>query len=147
VTLQKRCFVYIIHQSPQGEVSLLFPYDLQQFGRDYETAKTYYMPQNGEWFELDEHVGRETFYVLASSQRLPELERLLGDYAAADTTKTPALAAHIMNAIRDLRKNARGLATTAERPATIAGNLRAVTEAVTVSATDFYGKTLTIDHQ
>lgn len=147
IELQKPCFVYVVYRSSQGEVSLLFPYDQQQFGHDYETAKTYYIPHSGGWFELDEQLGSETFYLLASSQRLLELERLLNDHAAADGAKKPDLAAQIVTTIREIRRRHRQFTVVAERPATIAGNLRLSSEAVSISTTDFYGKTFTIDHQ
>lgn len=147
IKFQKPCFVYVIYRSPQGIVSLLFPYDQQPFGHDYEIAKTYYIPQSGGWFELDEQVGSETFYLLASSRRLLELERLLNDYAAADGGKKPDLAAQIVTTIREIRRRHRQFTVLAERPATIAGNLRLSSEAVSISTTDFYGKTFTIDHQ
>jgi hypothetical protein len=147
IELQKPCFVYLIYRSPQGDVSLLLPYNQQQFGHDYETAKTYYIPQSGGWFELDEQVGSETFYLLASSQRLLELEQRLNDYAAADGARKPALADQIVATIRQIRRRHRQFTTVAERPATIAGNLRLSSEAVNVSTTDFYGKTFTIDHR
>src|SRR5512139_2484611 len=53
VELKKECYVYLIHHSPKGEVSLLFPEDVRQFSGDYKVGKNYYIPKGRSWFELD----------------------------------------------------------------------------------------------
>jgi len=70
VELKKECYVYLVHHSPKGEVSLLFPEDVRQFSGDYKVGKNYYIPKGRSWFELDKNPGRETFYLLAASERL-----------------------------------------------------------------------------
>ena len=70
VELQKKCFVYLIYHTGQDELHMLFPYEIQQFTSDYKLFKKYYIPQGDKWFEFDEDVGQETFYLLASAQRL-----------------------------------------------------------------------------
>jgi hypothetical protein len=74
VELKKKCFVYLIYHSGQNELHMLFPYETKQFSKDPETRKKYYIPQGTEWFELDEKTGPETFYLLASAERLNGLE-------------------------------------------------------------------------
>ena len=76
VELQKECFVYVIYHSGQDGALMLFPYELEQFTTDYKTSKRYLIPQGDRWFELDEHVGLEKFYLMASATRLTELEAL-----------------------------------------------------------------------
>jgi len=159
VELQKKCFVYVIYHSAQGEVSMLFPYDMQQFTRDYATSKKYYIPQGDRWFELDENVGHETFYLLASAQRLIELERLLRKYTTTDPTKKQDLAKQILTEIRKTKRRHRKLTTFAERPVPIGGSVRGSTEdekafrpdiatiAVEISANNFFSRTFTIDHR
>lgn len=160
VELVKDCFVYVIYQSSKGEIYQLFPYETSQFlSNDYVKGKNYYIPKGRSWFKLDNNTGRETFYLLASAQRLPELEVLLSKYNAADNASKPGIASDIVKEIRDVKRRFRSFATLAERPATIGGNVRGVTKqeetkrpdvatiATHISATNFYSKTFTIDHK
>jgi hypothetical protein len=146
---RKPCFVYVIYHGAQGEVRLLFPYDKQQFTTDYQPAKKYDIPPGEAWFRLNDQVGRETFYLMASTQRLTELETLLDAYAAAPPAEQPTQATHIVAAIRDLKRQYRQLAAPAERPVPIAGNMRPVepVQALEIKATNFYSKTFTIEHR
>ena len=150
VELQKACFVYVIHHGPQGEVHWLFPYSQQQIDTDYQTGKRYDVPPGEGWFKLDDQVGRETFYLLASTERLPELETLLHTYKMAAPTQQPQLATNILSEIREVKKRYRQFATLAERPVPIAGNTRGpdITDlAVEITANNFYSKTFTIEHR
>jgi hypothetical protein len=159
VKLEKKCFVYLIYHSSQGEVSVLFPYRFEQLSRDYDTEAQYYIPQGKEWFELDEHRGQETFYLLASAKRLHELESLINKYETADPAKKPELTKEILVEIRKLRKAHRKFKSFAEKPVTIMGHLRGsekveaagapdvIKLAMEISGKNFYSRTFTIDHQ
>jgi hypothetical protein len=150
VELQKPCFVYVIHHGPQGEVHWLFPNGLQQLDNDYHTGKRYNIPPGDGWLRLDNQVGQEMFYLLASAERLPDLERLLSSYATASQTEQPQLATNILTEIRAVKKRYRQFATLAERPVPIAGNLRGpeiADFAVAITANNFYSKTFTIEHR
>ncbi len=160
VELVKDCFVYVIYQTSKGEINQLFPYDMSQFlSNDYVRGKNYYIPKGRGWNKLDKNTGRETFYLLATSQRLPELELLLSKYNSADAASKPTIASDIVKEIRDVKRKFRTFATLAERPATIGGNIRGVTKqeeikrpdvatiATHISASNFYSKTFTIDHK
>lgn len=159
VELQKSCFVYVVYHSAQGQLHLLFPYNLQQFDTDYQTFRQYYIPQNDAWFELDEKTGPEAFYLLASTQRLIELERLLTEYATADHVIKQDLAEQILTEIRKVKRRHRKFKTFAERPVQIVGSIRGVDDAqkalspdissiaVEISAKSFFSRTFTIDHQ
>ena len=144
---RKLCFVYVIYHGAQGEVRWLFPYNKQQFTTDYQPSKKYDIPPGEAWFKLNDQVGRETFYLLASTQRLTELETMLDAYAAAPPAEQPPLASNIVAEIRDLRRRYRQLAAPAERPVPIAGNMREDAQAVEIKATNFYSKTFTIEHR
>jgi hypothetical protein len=149
VEIKKPCFVYVIHHGPQGEVRWLFPASAPPFETDYQTAKRYDIPPGDGWFKLDEQVGRETFYVLASVERLTGLETLLSTYTSAPRSEQPQIATHIVTEIREVRKRYRQFATLAERPVPIAGNLRGPDIgdlAVEITAQNFYSKTFTIEH-
>jgi hypothetical protein len=159
VELVRECYVYVVYEGPNGELSLLFPYSIKQFSTDYETGKNYYVPKGRSWLTFDKTLGKEKFYVLASNERLTQLEALLGGYeSAAKGAKTEA-AGKVISEIRDVRKRFRTFTTLAEKPVTIGGNVRGVGEApaarrpdvaniaTAITATNFYSKTFTIDHR
>ena len=145
VELRKPCFVYVIHHGAQGEIQRLFPYDIQQFTTDYQTSKTYEIPPNDGWFRINEQAGLETFYLVASAQRLTDLEQLLATYAAAQPAEQPLAATHILTELRNLLKQHRS-SVKPGRPVPIAGNMRKGIEGVEITAPQFYIETFTIEH-
>jgi hypothetical protein len=159
LNVDKNCFVYLIYSSSQGELSVLFPYRFKLRSSEYTVAGHHYIPGGNQWFELDEHTGEEKFYLLASANRLMQLEALINDYESADGAKKPTLAQAVLDEIRKLRKEHLKFKTYAERPVNIIGNLRGTEKAemaepqdiakfaVEISADTFYSRTFTIDHK
>ncbi len=159
LNVDKNCFVYLIYSSSQGELSVLFPYRFKLRSSEYTVAGHHYIPGGNQWFELDEHTGEEKFYLLASANRLMQLEALINDYESADAAKKQALTQTILAEIRKLRKENLKFKTYAERPVNIIGNLRGTEKAETtepqdiakfaveISADTFYSRTFTIDHK
>jgi hypothetical protein len=157
--VEKDCFVYLIYSSSQGELSVLFPYRFKLRSTEYTVAGHHYIPGGNQWFELDEHTGEERFYLLASANRLMQLEALINDYESADAAKKPSLVQAILDEIRKLRKEHLKFKTYAERPVNIIGNLRGTEKAETaepqdiakfaveISADTFFSRTFTIDHK
>jgi len=159
VELEKMCFVYLIYHSAHGELFTLFPYSMKQFATEYAIGKKYYIPQGDRWFELDQNVGSETFYLLASAQRLIELEALLDGYMSADPVQREELVRQILMEIRAKQKQHQRFTIAPERPVPIGGSLRRInrddkaplpdieTAAVGISADKFFSRTFTIDHR
>jgi hypothetical protein len=159
VRLNKKCFVYVFYHSSQGALYMLFPYTLSQFSNDYEVSKKYYIPQSDFVFELDENIGQEKYYLIASAQRLPELEDLYSSYESTEDVKKPKYFEKIIHEIRELRKSHKTFTTKAERPIISVGAIRAhlISEGseypdldkflIEFSANDFFAKTFTIDHK
>jgi hypothetical protein len=151
--LQKPCFVYVVYQGPQGEIRWLFPGTKEVFEQEYHLGQRYDIPTGDAWFHLNDQVGHETFYVLASVQRLSDLEALLVSYPTTPASEQAVLASRIVADIRELRKRHQQFTTVAERPVPIAGNMRTPNGellgnlAVEITAQDFYGKTYTIEHR
>jgi hypothetical protein len=157
--VKDNCFVYLIYRSSQGDLSILFPHRFKLMSPDYTLAGHHYIPKGDQWFELDEHIGVERFYLLASKERIMNLEALINNYESADTAKKPAIAKAILAEIRKLRKQHLKFKTYAERPVNIIGNLRGTEKAETagahdiakyaveISADTFYSRTFTIDHK
>ena len=160
VKLTKDCYVYCVHYGSKGEVDLLFPRSTSQFQKDYVEDKNYYVPPGRDWSTLDKNTGKEVFFLLASTERLLDLEAKINNYlSAADTSKKQTLASDIVTEIRSVRKHYSTFSTLAEKPVTIGGNIRGMEEvkeslrpdvaniAIHISANNFYSKTITIDHQ
>ncbi|HEY7494511.1 MAG TPA: DUF4384 domain-containing protein [Candidatus Tectomicrobia bacterium] len=145
VELRKPCFVYVIHHGARGEIQRLFPYDIQQFTTDYQTSKIYEIPPHDAWFRINEQAGRETFYLLASGQRLTDLEQLLATYTAGQPAEQPLAATNILAELRNLLKQHRS-SVKPGRPVPIAGNMRKGIEGVEITAPQFYIETFTIEH-
>ncbi len=156
--LHKTCFVYLICQGSDGDMNMLFPYQISQAGNKYELMKMYYIPRDDNWFELDDKKGTETFYLIASVYRLNELEELF--QKAAPGAEVNRSQAELMRArIMALKKQHRTLTASAERPVPIGGNVRGISKdtqtkaldmgavAIEVSAKDFYCRTFTIEHK
>ena len=159
VKLRKDCFVYLVHQDSKGEIELLFPYKIQQFQTDYAVDKNYYIPKGRSWSAFDKNTGKEVFFLVASAERLLDLEVKLGNYFSADTSKKQSMAGDIVSEIRNVRKHYTTFSTIAEKPVSIGGNIRGTekvegarrpdvaTLATQISANNFFSKTITIDHQ
>jgi hypothetical protein len=159
VQLTKDCFVYVWYYDANKEVQLLFPNGFRQFQNDYATEKNYYIPAGRTWSVLDKNLGKETFFLIASNERLLEIEATYGDYVSADTSKKSALAEKLVAEIRAVRKHYATFATLVEKPISIGGNVRGTDKieekrrhdvsefATQIAAKNFYSKTFTIDHQ
>lgn len=124
VQLEEDCFVYVLHHDTQNEVSLLFPYNVEGFGANTLTGKRYYIPEGDEWFELDEHTGKETVTFIVSPVRLAALEKLLTDFLSSEELQKANLKRQILDEISMVRRQNRELAAPAERPVTIGGTIR-----------------------
>ena len=157
--LKNRCFVYLFYRTADDEIYLLFPYTLKLFESGYKTGEKYYIPKGMTWFELDRNVGLETFYLLASAKRLHQLEAQYTKYNSVSGEEKKKLAEQLLAEIRKINRKHRKLATPAERPIAIGGNVRGAVKdeqsafpdidpiASEVSTSNFYGKTFTIDHK
>lgn len=157
VHLVKKCYVYVIHKSSTNELSVLYP---TSFEAQFELEKNYYLPKGRSWYKLDNNTGTETFYLLASLDRLTDLEQRMNSYLVANKDQQKELASAVVSEIKDIKKRYRTYSTLAERPISIAGNVRGSKKdemnidkfdvanwATEISANNFYSKTITIEHK
>jgi len=157
VNLLNKSYVYVIYKNSQNELSVLFPYSADS---KIELEKNYYIPRGRGWFKLDKNTGDETFYILVSQERLVDLENKLGQYTDAAQEKKKGFGAEIVADIKEIKKKYRTYSTIAERPISIAGNVRGTktdavdidridiaTLATEITANNFYSKTITIEHK
>jgi len=159
IRLESQCFVYLIYRSSRNEIKALFPHRFEVKDNAHNMSQNYYIPIGNQWFELDDHVGQEKFYLLASSGRLHELEAIINKYESVDPAQQPVIADEIQLEIHKLRKKHLKLKSYAERPVNIIGALRSTEKAkedgsydvanfaIEISADTLYSRTFTIDHQ
>jgi len=159
IRLDRQCFVYLIYRSSQNEIKALFPHRFEVKDNEYNISQNYYIPIGNQWFELDDHIGQEKFYLLASADRLNELEAIINKYESADPARQPVIANKIQLEIRKLRKKHLKSKSYAERPVNIIGDLRGIEKiekdnsydvanfAIEISAATLYSRTFTIDHK
>ena len=159
IQIRKKCFVYLIHKDSQGNFAMLFPYSLKQFDTDYQTARNYYSPKGKEWFQLDNRPGNETFYLIASDQRLLDIEYTYQKYASSEESRKQDLAGQILSQLEEITGS--HLASSGEEEI-LASNqpaLRGFERATGADPTDvaqlateisfdnIYSKTFVIDHR
>jgi hypothetical protein len=158
IRLKRKCYLYVFYYSAQGQLYMLFPYSLDQFTTDYVLSKKYYIPQGDSVFQLDDTVGEEKFFLIASVSRLSELENLYGSYESVQDFNKPEYLQEIIAELKRLRKK-RKLTIEAERPLTTLGPIRSpIVEgksefkeldkvATEYNAEKFFAKTITIEHK
>jgi len=114
-----------------------------------------YIPPGPQWFAVDEHSGMETFFLIASSERLTDLDRLLDEYEAADAARRETLGPEVVAEIRKQHKAHRDFSRPVSKPVMIGGRTRGTTVvdetaidylATEVTAEQFYAKTISIGH-
>lgn len=140
-------------------MSILFPYRFK--GKiDKDPSKgPYFIPEADQWFQFDEHKGKETFFLLASAEPLGNLEALINNFESVDSIKKGEFGRKILNEIKKLKAFHSNLRAAAEKPLSIIGNIRGVKKpdcgvtinlaehAVEISASTFYSRTFIIDHR
>jgi len=77
------CYVYLLLFDSQGNLSCLFPHKQIERGNFCRGGLEVQVPDGGNWYWLDSHVGTETFYLTASYEPIRRLDKLMADMAAA----------------------------------------------------------------
>jgi hypothetical protein len=153
----QNAYVYLFLQEANGELDLLFPDGFAAFDNKAYAQTAFYIPEGEDWFTLDNAKGTERFTLLASTERLKQLETLVLAFqkTMANTGSTTAAKNAAKTAVLDeiarLRKENSQLAVAAEKPVTIAGGTRGINEkvrnlATRIEATKFYYKLFKLEH-
>ncbi|MBN1699840.1 MAG: DUF4384 domain-containing protein [Spirochaetales bacterium] len=154
----ERAFVSLYLLDTENSLHLLFPPEPAFFDDGYEQGKRYTVPEGTEWFSLDEPEGVEYFYLVASAQRLHDLERLTAAYVSLREKtgndrgeKIQAAQEEILARIRSIGKESSPLAEKEETPVGISGSFRGIEEVagdrgVLVQSNDIYVRTIRIRH-
>jgi hypothetical protein len=159
IQIRKKCFVYLIHQDSQGDLAMLFPYSLKQFDTDYQTGRKYYSPKGEAWFQLDSRTGRETFFLIASEQRLLDIEYTYEKYASCEPSKKQDLAGQMLSQLNGISERYLASSGGAEILASNQSALRGFERATgadpadiaqlagEISFDNIYSETFVIDHR
>jgi len=136
-------YYYVILLDSSDELNVLY-----RESSEGQTGRTY-IPAGKQWFELGESPGRETFFLLASTDPLAELDGLLDAFAAAESASREELQSKIIAEIRNQHRQHRRFSRPVEKPVLIGGRTRGGAGidhlAAEVNAERFFGKTITID--
>jgi hypothetical protein len=81
--LHGQSFVYLYLFDSREDLYLVFPPNGSFYNGDVPVEYKFYIPSGRGWFVLDDLKGTERFYLLASSERLIELEKLTDRFLAA----------------------------------------------------------------
>lgn len=81
--LHGQSFVYLYLRDAKDDLYLVFPPNGSFYNDGVPAGYKSYIPSGHEWFALDDARGTERFYLLASSKRLIELERLTDKFLGA----------------------------------------------------------------
>ena len=157
IGIRKKCFVYLIHKDSQGNFTMLFPYSPKQFDSDYRAGQNYYVPEGDAWFQLDKKTGRETFYLIASEQRMLDIEYTYEKYASCKGEKDKQdLAGQMLSELDGIsRKHFASSSRAADPGDLVRGFERAAGEdpaditglAKEISFNDIYSQTFVIEHK
>jgi hypothetical protein len=151
---RSRCFLYVYLHDAQKNLYLLGQRDFDP-QENPETNRGFTLPEGENWYHLDDSGGAETFYLIASDQRLRRLEALTS--RAQQRPGKPAdllrLARKrpVLDEIRKLIREASDLAEPVQMPVTVAGEFRGITEeseyqGIDVQAGSLYVRTIRLEH-
>lgn len=155
----KNAYIYLFHYDTGKQLSLLYPGSPDYYDEYLPMEIDFFLPDETKWYTLDEKKGIEYFYLIASTSRLLSLESLTRTYltsikAKSSPDKIIQSREAIINTLLEIRKKSSTLATPAERPIPITGNIRdekkepelIISLGTEITAGEIYGKTIRIAH-
>ncbi len=84
-------YVYLFQKSPQGSLSVLFPDSRMSLSNPVKAGEAVKIPPDGGAFRLDDHLGTERVYVVASVGEVASLDEALSPSSRSE--EVPLLAA------------------------------------------------------
>ena len=73
--LEKGAYVYILSLDSLGNLAKLFPEQDESADIKFTPNETHTIPVKDRWFQLDDNIGRETVYLLASPKAIEDIEK------------------------------------------------------------------------
>jgi hypothetical protein len=126
--VQETLFVYIIFAGSDGEIVLLHPTKIESGIRPAAVNKAVFIPNEKDWFTLDQKRGTETLYLVVSSSHLADLELLLKRYEAASLDDRDKIAQAIVGLMKEKNRASQPLTAAVEKPIQIGGTIRSISE-------------------
>jgi hypothetical protein len=77
VRADRDCHAYVINQDASGAVYVLFPHE-EAVSNSLSGRRDYVLPVQEKFYELDDVVGLETFYIAVSPTPMADLEWMIG---------------------------------------------------------------------
>lgn len=147
----RAAFVYLFLHDAQGDLQRLFPETFEVFDGGSYLNTSYFIPEGDNWFTLDSAKGTERFYLIASSERMRQLESLSLSYDKASASAKAVARQAVLDEIARVRREHSQLTMAAEKPVTIAGGTRGINTAIRkvatrIDAPGFYYKLFRLEH-
>jgi len=143
-------YVYLFYHDSSEKLIPLFPTTLgtENFEDEFTPGSGTYIPAMHKWFTFDENKGVESFYLLASPDRLTKLEELTRNHIEERKELTKQ---KVLDEIRSLKKT-NVFKTKQERLIPYSGRVRSgeidiADLAVKTEAKTFYIRTIRIKHE
>jgi len=143
-------YVYVFFLDSSEKLKLLFPINLgaENLEDEFTPGNGTYIPGMYKWFTFDENKGDESFYLLASPDRLTKLEELTRNYIEEEKELTKQ---KVLDEIRSIKKT-NVFKTKRERLIPYSGRVRSgeidiADLAVETEAKTFYIQTIRIKHE
>ena len=105
----KDAHVYVLIYDSTNEAHQLFPDPKIALNNNIKGVTEYSVPTANQWFWLDENIGTETIYVLASEKPLNNIQSLLKDMETAGAKEKKALSEKIRSEIVSLERGVGGI--------------------------------------
>lgn len=149
----ENAYIYLYLLDSRKNLELIFPTSMNKntIESEFTPRKATYIPGKYEWFTFDENRGTETFYLIASKNRLTKLEELTNSYIDADEGNKEFAKQNLLDEFTGVKKDI-AFKTTLERPLSYGGIIRGLEIdiarlAVEVEAENFYSKTIRVKHE
>jgi hypothetical protein len=149
---ESEIYLYLFLYDTHKDLYLLFPDSPDYYENSKLEQEDIYIPGDFDSFEWDDSKGTERFYLLASNERLVDIEEKTKRYI--DSNQDGKLKSQLYDAIVSLRKQKSNLTAPSEKPVAIAGTVRTrgsgtdiAGQATLVEAESFYAKTLRLKHE
>jgi len=150
-------YLYLFLHDAEGDLYLFYPTFFDDFDSPVKPEKSVYIPENLEWFGF-EGTGREQFYLIASKERLTDLETYTETYQKAfynrksDEETVKEAKQKVIDEIRALRIDHFALINKAKGDVLlVAGEFRGLDKTLEfpaqhINAEVFYARTIRIEH-
>lgn len=151
---RSRCCLYVYLHDAQQNLYLLGQRGFQA-PESPEAGRSFTLPEGDNWYRLDSYRGVELFYLIVSNRSLRRLEALTGrSLARPDRYGSPPRLSRrraVLEEIRRLIRESSSLAEPVQKPVTVAGEFRGVTEqndyqGVKVETEAVYVRTIRLEH-